>query len=284
MKNKILIGVAIVFALIVAFVGLRSLENVPSGYVAVVVDRYGDSKGVNMDVKGPGRYFSTFYQDYYLFPTFSQTKLWERPDQKGDPDEQFHFQDVDGAPLSVDIGVTYSILPENAARVFQKYRLGVDEITDKYLKLMIRDTLIKAASTVQAEEIFGKGKSLIQTQVEKDVIQKAEKVGITVERVYFASSIRMPKSLMDNINAKISAIQAAARKVNELQQVQADADKAIAAARGEAQSIEIRAKALRENPIVLQQEIIRKWDGKYPQYYAGSGEGLPKVVIPVPAK
>ncbi|MBF3542546.1 hypothetical protein ISG10_33340, partial [Burkholderia pseudomallei] len=33
-------------------------DNVPAGYVGVKVQRYGDDRGVNVEVKGPGRYFN----------------------------------------------------------------------------------------------------------------------------------------------------------------------------------------------------------------------------------
>ncbi|MBF3455186.1 prohibitin family protein, partial [Burkholderia pseudomallei] len=41
-------------------------------------------------------------------------------------------------------------------------------------------------------------------------------------------------------------------------------------AKGEAEALEVKAKALRENSQILQQMAIEKWDGKLPQYMGSS--------------
>ncbi|MBO7801083.1 prohibitin family protein, partial [Burkholderia pseudomallei] len=77
-------------------------DNVPAGYVGVKVQRYGDDRGVNVEVKGPGRYFNGPNVDMFIFPTFTQSYVWDKADKS---DESFTFQTVEGLSVNTDIGV-----------------------------------------------------------------------------------------------------------------------------------------------------------------------------------
>ncbi|MDW9251837.1 SPFH domain / Band 7 family protein [Burkholderia thailandensis] len=87
-------------------------DNVPAGYVGVKVQRYGDDRGVNVEVKGPGRYFNGPNVDMFIFPTFTQSYVW---DKAGKSDESFTFQTIEGLSVNTDIGVSYAI-PERTRR------------------------------------------------------------------------------------------------------------------------------------------------------------------------
>lgn len=241
---------------------LTGCDSVPAGYVGVQVERYGDDRGVNMEVKNPGRYFNGPNVDMYLFPTFTQTYVWGK---SGEVDESFTFQSVEGMSLGADVGISYFIEKDKAAAVFQKYRKGVEEITGTVLRAKVRDALTKVASTMNVESLYGAGKAELQSKVEQLVKASAAKDGITVDTLYFVGNIRLPEQVMRSVNAKIAATQIAQQKENELRAAEADAAKAIAIAKGEAEAVEIKARALRENPQVLQQMAIEKWDGRLPQ-------------------
>lgn len=244
---------------------LSGCDNVPAGHVGVQVEKYGDDRGVNVEVKSPGRYFNGPNVDMFLFPTFTQSYVWDNKKN----DESFTFQTVEGLSVNTDLGISYFIAPEDAAKVFQKYRKGVEEITSIYLRAMVRDALNIAGASVAVEDAYGRGKAALQQSVEDDVKGRAREVGITVEKVYFVNQMRLPDSVMNSINSKIAATQIAQQKENELRAAEADAAKAIALAKGEAEAARIRGEALRANPQILQQMAIEKWDGKLPQVMSG---------------
>lgn len=253
---------------------------VPAGSVGVKIDKYGDERGVNVTVLGPGRYWIGPNTDLFLFPTFTQSFVWSsgngNTNDKADgrSDESFAFQTVEGLSVKTDIGISYFIKSENAPAVFQKYRRGVDEITQVYLRAMIRDSLNLAASSVTVEDAYGAGKAELQKKVEEDVRKRAEAVGITIESVYFVGQMKLPEAVYKTINNKIAATQIAQQKENELRAANADAAKAIALAKGEAESARIRGEALKANPQVLTQLAIEKWNGVLPQVV---GEATPFV-------
>lgn len=254
-------------------VSLAACDNVPAGNVGVKVERYGDERGVNVETLTPGRYLSGVNTDIFLFPTFTQSRTWEG-------NEAFTFQTGKGMAVTTAVGVSYYIKPENAPKVFQKYRRGVDEITDVYLRAMIRDALNNAGAKIDAEDAYGPGRETLQNVVQKVVQEAASSVGIEVEKIYFVGQMALPDEVITSINNKIKAAQEADKKETELRGAEADAAKAIAQARGEAEATRIKGEALRSNPQVLQQQMIERWDGKLPVYQAGAGShiiNLPEV-------
>ncbi|WP_454735454.1 SPFH domain-containing protein [Cupriavidus necator] len=262
-----------ILALPVLF-SLAGCDNVPAGFVGVQVERYGDDRGVNVEVKGPGRYYNGMNVDMFLFPTFTQTVVWD----KEGTDESFTFQTAEGMAVNTDVGASFFIPRENAAKVFQKYRKGVAEIEATVLRAWVRDALTMAGGGMAIEDVYGKGKAELQAKVEAHVKKVAASAGIAVENVYFMGSMRLPQAVMNSINGKIAATQIAQQKENELRAAEADAAKAVAVAKGEAESTRIRGEALRTNPQALQQMAIERWDGKLPQYL-GAGAPVPFVNV-----
>jgi hypothetical protein len=74
---------------------------VPAGNVGVKIDKYGDERGVNVTVLGPGRYWIGPNTDLFLFPTFTQSFVWSSGNDNtndktdGRSDESFAFQTND---------------------------------------------------------------------------------------------------------------------------------------------------------------------------------------------
>lgn len=258
-----------------ASVGCTRIE---AGFVGVKVDKYGDDRGVNIETVGPGRHWAGWNTDIFEFPTFTQNKVW---DAAGSANEEFTFQTKEGMSISTDIGVSYFIEAQNASKIFQKYRKGVEEITNVALRAMVRDALNLAGSTVAVEDAYGPGKASLQAKVESSVKDQAKAVGITVEKVYFVNQMRLPAAVNNSINAKLAATQQAQQKENELRSAVADAEKAkakaegekqaaILKAQGEAEALSITGDALRKNPGVAELKAIEKWNGVLPQYMTGN--------------
>ena len=295
MKTKIgmiLLAMALMF-------GAVGCSKVPAGNVGVKVYLLGGEKGVDTQELTPGRYWIGVNEELYLFPTYSQTYTWTRQwvDENQDnavqqeelADESISFQTVEGLVVSADVGITYEVDPTKVNTLFQKYRKGLPEITDFYLRNMVRDALVTAASTRPIESVYGAGKADLLKEVEKRVREQVAPYGIRLEKLYWAGDFRLPETVVKAINAKIQATQFAAQRANEVAAAKAEADKAIEAARGEAESkllvaeaeaksLRLKAEAIASNPRLVELTAIEKWDGKLPHY---NGGGLtPFVQIP----
>lgn len=264
----------IIMLLMILFIS--GCSNVPPGYTGIKVFLNGGDKGVDSQVLGVGRYWIGVNEQLFLFPTFTQNHVWDQLPV----DESFTFQTKQGLTVNTDVGISYHIEGDKVTTIFQKYRKGTDEITNLVLRNSVRDAFNKAASSRDIESVYGEGKTSLMEEVLELVRAEMDPVGIKVESLYLVGNMRLPQTVVESINAKIQALQKTQQRENEVAQSKAEADKAIAEARGvaesklaiakaEAEAIEIKGAALRNNPNVLELNKIDKWDGQLPQYMTG---------------
>lgn len=265
--------------LLLCVLALSACSKVPAGNVGVKVYLLGGAKGVDTEQLAPGRYWIGVNEELYLFPTFTQNYTWAKTEQG---DESISFQTVEGLSVNADVGISYSIDPNRVPLVFQKYRRGIDEITDIYLRNMVKDALVVAASDQPIETVYGKGKSDLIAEVEDAVRVQVEPLGIKVEKIYWTGEVRLPNAVVQALNAKIQATQIALQRENEVKTAEAQAAIEIAKAKGDAESlrlrseaeanaIRVRAQALEANAKLVDLTLAEKWDGKLPQNMYGSG-------------
>ena len=266
--------------MVVAMGALVACDYVPAGNVGVKVNLLGGDKGVETEVLPVGRYWIGINEELYVFPTFMQNYVWTKdPTEGSQNDESISFQTADGMTANADIGISYSIDPEKVSMIFQTYRRGVEEITDTFLRNMVRDALVKQASNKPIEYVYGAGKAELIAAVQKDVADQVAPIGIKIDKIYWIGEIRLPAVVLDSINNKNAATQMAQQRQNEVAQAKAEADKKIEDARGTAESIlrvaEAQAKANRLladslSPEFVQYQAITKWDGILPKMTGSS--------------
>lgn len=249
---------------------VTACSKVPAGNVGVKVYLLGGNKGVDSEELGVGRYWIGMNEELYLFPTFTQNTSWEGRDMIG-------FQTKEGMVVSAPIGMSYRVDPTKVTLLFQKYRKGIDEITDTYLRNMVRDAMVSVAGSKTVDNVYGSGKAEIITAVEQRVRDQVAPFGIIIERIYWTGSAVLPDQVNDSLNAKIKSTQMAEQRENEVAQSIAEANKERERARGvadaklleaeaDAKAIKLRGDAIRENPQVVNLNAIEKWDGKLPEY------------------
>lgn len=251
--------------------------RVPVGYVGIKVNKYGSDSGVQNEVLGPGGpYITGWNTDIYTFPTFTQNYTWTSSTHEGRAlDESINFQSQEGTNINADFGITYHITKDNVPLIFQKYRLGINEITDIYLRNMVRDSLVEIAGSMTLDQISS-DKAKFMAQVNQLLITKAAASGISVEQLSSIGNFRYPPQIVAAMNSKMAAIQKAIQIQNEVAQTKAEAEKRVVnsqadvtVAQNEAQATMLRGAALAKNPEVLTQMWIDKWHGDMPQYLAG---------------
>ena len=84
------------------------------------------------------------------------------------------------------------------------------------------------------------------------------------------------KAFNEAIEAKVTAEQLKLKADRDLERIKIEADQKVAEAGGKAEAISIEARALRQNPQVVELRWIEKWDGKVPTYW---GEASPFIGI-----
>lgn len=261
---------------VLAILGLAACSKVPAGNVGVKVYLLGNSKGVDSEVLGTGRYWIGWNEELYLYPTFTQTVQY---DKAGQFNQEVNFQDRDGTQLSVDVGVQYAIEKDKVSQIFQTFRKGNEELSDSVLYRMVRNAFTQEGSQRSVEEIYGSGKKDFLVAVNNTIKKDALSIGVKVDEVSLLGSVRLPQNILTALNAKIAATQKAQQRENEVAQAKAEADKKIEEARGIAESmkltnVEVTDKVLRLKELENQANWIEKWNGSLPKTVMGESASV----------
>lgn len=258
-----------------SLLSLSACSKVPAGYQGVIVNLYGSDKGISEQPVGVGRYWVGWNHEMFLFPTFLQNYTWTKDNEASNMDESITMQTSEGLSINTDAGITYQINPENVVKVFQKYRLGINEITNTFLRNMVRDSMNQVASTMTVEQIYGSSKEDFIKQVNYLVKKQASDSGINVDKIYIIGTFRLPPAVESAINSKIQATQNAMMVENQIATATAESKKVIIKANAEAQANKTISQSI--TPEYLQYIAAQKWDGKLPQV---TSSATPFVNIP----
>lgn len=278
--NKLIGGIVAICLIIGGLVVFANMKKIKPGYVGVKVYLLGGSKGVDYEELGVGRHYIGINEELHLFPVFTQNYVWTADKREGsEDDESITFQTIEGMSVNADVGISYHIDPSKVGLIFQKYRRGVEEITDIFLRNHVRDAMVGIGSSMPVERVYGEGKALFMDSIEKTVQEEVKDQGIVIEKIYLISDFRLPKQVVDALNAKIGATQKAQQRENEVKEAEAEAKKTVAKADGEAKAILSVAKAQAEANLILAKSLtselvsyksIEKWNGQLPTYSGGN--------------
>lgn len=242
----------ILYAVIITVL-LASCATVPAGYKGVKVYLIGRKHGSEIKVLDVGRYGLGLNQKLYLFPTFQQDYTWDHDNfqKRNTPNDPFSFQSKEGINVSVNLGISFHIIPDSVKNVFLKWRKDIDYIANVYFDDLLHDAIIHVGSTMNIEQIYGSGKKDLLEKVDDIVEKQVRPYGIVVDRIFYVSDIKFPDVIVNAINQKMQATQIAQQRENELREVEAEANKKIAQAKGESESKLIKEKM--ENEINILQ-------------------------------
>lgn len=257
---------------VVLFLWIMCFKMISPGYVGVVIDMLGASKGVAAKELHVGMHWIAPWKSVYQFPIFEQNDTWE-----GDR-EGFNFQTSEGMAVSADIGITYHLRPDSIPLIFQRYRRGMDEITHVFIRNFIRDAINKSASKTRIEDLYS-GKEGFFEEIEKHVKEDFTPLGIELSRIYLIGRFHFPQTVIAALNSKIEAMQRAQQRENELREAEAEAKKQVAKAEGQARCVILQAEseakanlvlAKSVTPELIQWQSVQKWDGKLPHVTSGA--------------
>ncbi len=261
---------------------LTACSTVPPGHVGVMVNPLGDDRGVQNQQLGTGLHFRAPWKSVYLFPIFEQNVTWIHSKENS---FAFSFQTSEGMAVGADVGITFHLDADAIPLIFQKYRSGIKEITDTFVKNYVRDAINRAASKMKIEDLYGQGKEAFFIDVENSIRADLSPIGIKLTKIYLIGRFGFPQNVILALNSKIEATQRAEQRENELREAEAQAKKEIAKsdgmarcmyieAEGQAKSNLMKAKSEAEANILLAKSItpdliqwqqVQSWDGRLPQ-------------------
>jgi len=257
---------AAVLLLLVASVGLVSCSKVEPGHVGIKVSNFGSGAGVSDQALGVGYYLTPPGTAIYEYPVYTSTYAWTAGKEQSEANEEISFQDKSGLGVSADVSVAYHVEAAKAPILFQKYRTDMMGIVAGPLRNAVRNAIVERASAMGVEDIYGPQKAALIAGAQKDVSAYFAPYGLIIDQLYWASNIRLPDTILAQINARVANEQQALAAQATVATKEAEARAEVAEAQGHAQSTQIEAAALKASPEILRQRAIEKWDGKLPTY------------------
>ncbi|MDD2765394.1 MAG: prohibitin family protein [Opitutaceae bacterium] len=176
--------------------------------------------------------------------------------------------------VKMNVRVLYRVPQASVVAIFRDY---AGAPFDSLIKPRVAEALNELTALRTAEVIVQK-----REEVKSLALESARrKVGdvLVIEDVVL-EDINLTRALENAIEAKMVQEQEAARARFAQQQAQVEANTAVIKAKGEAESIILRGKALRENPSVLELQIIEHWDGVTP-LVVGPGATGANMMLPL---
>jgi prohibitin 2 len=178
--------------------------------------------------------------------------------------------------VNIELRVLYRIPEAGVVKIYQDY---AGDPFDSLVAPRVAEA-VKEMTALQSAELIVKKREDIKT---KALEAARHKVGhlLVVEDIVI-QNIALSKELEHAIEAKMVQEQEAAKAKFIQQKTEIEANTAVIRAKGEAQAIEIRGRALKQSPALVQLQIVEKWDGKAPLVVGGAGgAGGANVILPL---
>ena len=184
--------------------------------------------------------------------------------------------------VTASMRILYRI-PENA--VVSLYRDYEGIVFSSLVAPRAIEALKEATSTQSAEMIVTNRESiklqtLSATRAKLGELPDNRGPIISIEDITL-SDLALSPELNAAIEQKMTQKEEAERARFVKDQAEIEAQTAIIRARGEAESIDIRGSALRENPAFLKLQIVENWDGNSPLVIGGNSGGVSDILVPM---
>jgi len=176
--------------------------------------------------------------------------------------------------VKIDVRVLFRVPQASVVAIFRDY---AGEPFESLIKPRVAEALNEITATRTAELIVQKREE-VKSQALASARRKLGDVLVIEDLVL--EDINLTHALENAIEAKMVQEQEAARARFAQQQAQVEASTAVIKAKGEAESIMLRGKALRENPSVLELQVIERWDGITP-LVVGPGATGANMMLPL---
>jgi prohibitin 2 len=170
--------------------------------------------------------------------------------------------------VKMEVNVLYRIPETSVVKIFQDY---AGEPFDSLIAPRVQEALKEVAATHSAEMIVKK-----REEVKMRALELArKKIGtnflVVVDLVLYHLSLS--PELSAAIESKMVQEQEAEKAKFTQLKAQIEADTTVMRAKGEAEAIQVRGQALRDNPDFLKLEVVQNWNGKSPLVVGAEGSG-----------
>lgn len=176
--------------------------------------------------------------------------------------------------IKAELRVLYRVPENSIVKIFQEYS---GDAFDSLIYPRVSEALKEVTALQSAEQIVKKREE-IKTRA---LASAKSKVGdlLIIEDIVI-QDVSLSKELETAIESKMVQEQEAAKAKFTQQKTEIEANTAIIRAKGEAEAIRIRGRALQDSPGLVQLQIVEKWNGISPLVVGGGGQGA-NILLPI---
>ncbi|WP_394495915.1 prohibitin family protein [Shewanella sp. ENK2] len=265
---------ALPFLLLIIAV-FNSYYIVIEGHVGVV-KRFGEA----MDQQNPGLHFK--------IPFIETVEVIEVRTRKNA--EKMASSTKEQMPVTIEVSVNWTVNKEAALDLFKSYG-GLSQFEQRILDPRFRSATKDTIPQFEAEQLIQDRASAIQG-IERRLSEEMANFPVVVDNIQIENII-LPQKYINSIEIKQTEKNLAAAEEHKLERQRLEALRAVntadAKAKGilkiaeaeaqsillrgkaEAQAIEAKAKALKNNPLIVKLTEAQAWDGKLPSTMMGEG-------------
>ena len=179
---------------LVACIGLNSCgyERVDAGHEGILVNLYGDDKGVGEVSMCTGAvWYNPFTQSVYEYPTFVQTVDYE----------PFTINAKDGSEFTVDPTISLKIVDGKSPAIFKKYRKELNEVIGGTLYNYVKDAFRIQLNNFSTDYIVSNRYS-IEHAIEMHLSSALAKENFQLEQL--TSGLKYPQTIVDAVKLRLA--------------------------------------------------------------------------------
>jgi len=257
--STVLLPVITVFAIIAVFTSFVVIQPNERGVVVIL------GKVKDTPIK-PGFHF--------VAPFISEVHRIQTANYKYSIQTIAFSQDLQS--VTVKINVVGRVIPERAVSIVVEYR---DSLSDTILLPQLSDTVKEVTAKYTAEKLV-KSREEVRTKILELLKTRLKQYDIYVIEDVVIENIDLSDVLEKAIEEKMVQEQQAERAKFAQQQAKIDAETKIIQAKGEAEALALRGKALAANKEIIALNMIEKWNGVMPStLVTGKDGGMTSIFV-----
>lgn len=287
------IGRAVAAAMAVAMLAGCG-ETVPAGYVGVKVRNLFNA-GTDPDPLKQGWHALGWGEEIHIYPIRQRFYPYTRePDERGNENEEVKFNDSRGLQMTGDLQIQAAARADCVPEMFNTFRVDFDDLIAGPIRLDTQAALSAEAEKTTVERLYSGERQEVLNTAFAIVRDKWKAHCVDISQLSWAGPIRYPESIMEAIQRKTATDQATqnAQALVLQREAEAKAEVAIATghanakieeARGEAEAARLLGSAITNNPQILKQRWIDRWNGKLPDTLIGDAQTT-QMLLNLPAR
>lgn len=249
-----------IFALVAMFSMTSCVERVDAGCEGILVNLYGDDKGIGEVALCTGWvWYNPMTKQVFEYPTYVQTIDYK----------PFTINAKDGSEFTIDPNINIKIADGKSPVVFRKYRKELKDVINGPVLKHVKDACRIEINRFTTDQIVS-NREAVEQAIEKRLTASLKNEGFILDQ--FTSGLTYPQTIVEAVNAKNKAVQEAQKSENELKVAEAEAKKKIVSAQAAAEAYRLQVQTLDEK--MLRKMWIDKWDGTLPTTIAGNSSAL----------